>query len=343
MCGYGGAVTGNSGTARGARRCAEGGFYLAGATGGFVIPETNDVGSSLRRIYSDLSGYYVLAFRPPDDSFERDPNGELKYHRIRVRVNRPGFEARTRAGFLGEAASAGATRRRAKLRLEDSLESPFGASDIGMEMHATYLRAKANEPLIHVSVNSESLSLSGPAINRSAIVHLLLRAYDVHGAALDGGIDRFPRVSLNQAGYNRAMKYGLVYSTTISARKPGPYEVRAAVLDEASGALGSANELVVVPKAASRDLSVSGILFHSEMACQGGRYHARAGGEFISPRREFALCRGARIFESTELQDAGGTFPGRGSAQRAAGLPRRTNREGAHRRTAAQVSSDGAR
>jgi VWFA-related protein len=260
----------------------EGGFYLASATGGLMISKTNDIGASLRGIYSDLSGYYVLAFRPPDDSFERYPNGELKFHRIRVRVNRPGLQARTRAGFLGEAGSATAAPIRAKLRLEDSLSSPFGASDIGMEMHATYLQAKRDEPLIHVSlfVDPERLSLSGPEINRSAIVHLLLRAYDVHGAALEGGIDRFLRLSLNAEGYGRAMKYGLVYSTIISTGKPGPYEVRAAMLDEASGALGAANELVVIPKATAKDLAVSGILFQKWMAKEDDITPAQAASTF---------------------------------------------------------------
>ena len=241
----------------------EGGFYLASATGGLSVPETNDIGATLRKIYSDLSGYYVLAFHPPDDSFERYADGQLKFDRILVRVRKPGLHVRTRAGFLGESSAASAQPKRARLRLSDSLASPFGASEISTEMHATFLRAKRSEPFIHVSlfVDPKHLSLAGPEINRSAIIHLLLRTFDVHGAELDGGIDRLLRVSLNQEGYARAMKYGLVYSTTIQAPKPGPYEVRAAVLDEASGAMGSANELVTIPKASSKGLELSGILF----------------------------------------------------------------------------------
>lgn len=257
---------------REAHDMAQGGdYYLAGATGGSVIPEANDIGASLRHIYADLSGYYILAFRPPDDSFERYSNGQLKFHRIRVRMKRSGLYARTRSGFFGEDSAAATPRARAELRLIDSLQSPFGASDIATEMHATFLRPKKNQPLLHVSlfVNPEHLSLSGPEINRSAVIHLLLRAYDVHGAALEGGVNRLLRVSLNQEGYQRAMKYGLVYSTSIPAGKPGPYEVRAAVLDEASGALGSANELVVVQKAAPKDLALSGILLQGWPAKEG--------------------------------------------------------------------------
>jgi VWFA-related protein len=242
----------------------QGGYYLAAATGGLVVPESNDIGTALHRIYSDVSGYYVLAFHPPDDSFERYANGELKFHQIRVRVRRPGLHARTRAGFLGESAAVAGSSRRAELRLVDSLATPFGAAEIPMEMHAVYLQSNPKEPLIHVSlfVNADRLSLSGPEINRSATLHLLLRAFNVDGAAMDGGIDRVLRVSLNRDGYQRAKQYGLLYCTSIPAGKPGPYEVRAAVLDQGGGAIGSANELVEIPKPA-KELALSGILFQN--------------------------------------------------------------------------------
>lgn len=260
----------------------EGGFYLASATGGFSVPESNDIGATLGKIYSDLSGYYVLAFRPPDDSFERYANGDLKFDRIQVRVKKAGLHARTRAGFLGEASTPTTPPKRARLRLANSLAPPVGASDIPMEVHATFLRARRNEPLIHVSlfVNPEHLSLRGPEINRSAIIHLLLRTFDVHGSKLGGGIDRLLRVSLNSEGYQRAMKYGLVYNTTIPAEKPGAYEVRAAVLDAASGAMGSANELVTIPKVSPAELDLSGLVFQGWLGREDDITPAQGPGTF---------------------------------------------------------------
>lgn len=241
-----------------------GGFFLASQTGGLMIGETNNIGASIRQVYSDLNGYYVLGFRPPDDTFERSSDGRIKFHHIVVRIKPSGLHVRSRSGFFGRRdENAGPRPERAQLQLAANLESPFRSTGVGLDMHCSFIKAKGRESLIDVSlfVNAHDLSLSGPAINRSATIHLLLRVYGLNGADLEGGIDKLLRVSLNEEGYERASKYGLVYSTTIAAGKPGPYEVRAALLDVSSGKVGTANELVYIPKIGPRDLVLSGIVF----------------------------------------------------------------------------------
>jgi VWFA-related protein len=246
-----------------------GGWYLARETGGLTFPESNDIGASLSRIYDDSSSYYILGFRPPDAVFERASNGSAIFRRVTVQVERDGVQVRSRSGFMGTPDEEALARpRHAELALESSLDSPFGGSAVDLRLRSSYLSARKNEWLAQTAlwVDAHNLTLEGPANNRSGIIHLLVRAFSVNGAAMDGGIDQLLRVSLNEEGYERAMKYGLVYSTSIPIAKPGPYQVRAAILDQASGKIGTANEFLLIPKPAAHGFSLSGIVFPQMLA-----------------------------------------------------------------------------
>ena len=87
---------------------------LSEETNGFAVVNRNDPGPSFDRIVRDNSSYYVLAYYPPTDKKDG------KFHRIEVRVNRPGLTVRARRGYLapegqqqaGAAAKPTAARRR---------------------------------------------------------------------------------------------------------------------------------------------------------------------------------------------------------------------------------------
>jgi len=245
-----------------------GGWYLSAQTGGIMIPESNDIGASLARIYEDSASYYILGFRPPDSAFERAPNGSALFRRVTVKVKRDGVRVRARSGFLGTPDEGATPRQRAEFDLASSLDSPFGSSAVDLRLRSSFLSGRKNEWIAQTAlwVNAHDLTLEGPSQNRSGIVHLLVRAFSVNGAEMEGGIDQLLRVSLNEEGYERAMKFGLVYSTSIPIAKPGPYQVRAAILDQASGKIGTANEFLLIPKPAAKGFLLSGIVFPQMLA-----------------------------------------------------------------------------
>ncbi|HTL01529.1 MAG TPA: VWA domain-containing protein [Vicinamibacterales bacterium] len=65
---------------------------MAEMTDGLAITEQN-IATGLQRVVDDLSSYYLLGYYSP-----AKPDG--KYHRISVRVKRPGVQVRARAGYL---------------------------------------------------------------------------------------------------------------------------------------------------------------------------------------------------------------------------------------------------
>lgn len=80
---------------------------LAVDTGGFVVRNTNIFDQAIAGIVDDASSYYVLGYRP-----EALPDG--KFHRISVKVNRPGITSRARRGYVATLRPVPATTKAAE-------------------------------------------------------------------------------------------------------------------------------------------------------------------------------------------------------------------------------------
>jgi hypothetical protein len=50
-------------------------------------------------------------------------------------------------------------------------------------------------------------------IHRRGVLHMVARAFNAKGEPLAGGIDQSRRIDLDEDGYDRAHKYGLIYAT----------------------------------------------------------------------------------------------------------------------------------
>ena len=81
--------------------------YLAAETGGLFLG-TNDLGDSLGRMLADQAGFYLLGYVPSSDTFKPRGDGP-RFHKVRVRVKRPGVQVRSRKGFFGIADTESAT------------------------------------------------------------------------------------------------------------------------------------------------------------------------------------------------------------------------------------------
>src|ERR1700752_182937 len=66
---------------------------LSDQTGGFLIHDTNDLASGLRRIDDDLSGYYFLTYIPQNKDYDG------RFRRISVKVARSNVDVQSRQGY----------------------------------------------------------------------------------------------------------------------------------------------------------------------------------------------------------------------------------------------------
>ena len=67
--------------------------YIANATGGGLIRNTNDLSLGLARVDEEEHSYYLLSYRPANTSLDG------KFREIRVEVRQPGLSVRARSGY----------------------------------------------------------------------------------------------------------------------------------------------------------------------------------------------------------------------------------------------------
>jgi hypothetical protein len=248
-----------------------GALFLANQTGGFMVAESNRIDAGLARIMADQRGYYLLAFQPPEEAMHPEnqtslafgpPQPVLIFHQLKVEVVRPGVKIRSHTGFFGVSDEENTAQAGPELQLSQSLESPFQTSDIKLEVESSYLSVK-NDYFIQATlyIDGKDVVFSGPPIHRTGVLHVILRAFDANGERLWGGIDQMRRIDVNEEGFERVRKYGLIYTTLLPVPKPGPYQIRAACQDNATGKIGTGADFVSIPRAKGRGLRLSGIVF----------------------------------------------------------------------------------
>ena len=117
---------------------------LADETGGFAAVNRNDFTNAFERIVRDNSSYYVLAYYPPSD--KRDG----KFHKIEVKVTRPGLVVRSRRGYnapRGKPAPVNTKTGGMPQELFEAINSPLQVSGLTMRVFASPFKGAAAERL----------------------------------------------------------------------------------------------------------------------------------------------------------------------------------------------------
>jgi VWFA-related protein len=239
-----------------------GGMFITSQTGGFMITEANHIDAALARVVADQRGYYLLAFQPPAEAMQPDGNGAPVYHQLKIQTVRPGLSVRSHAGFFGVAGEAPGAPAVPELQLSQPLDSAAG---MRLDVEAGYLAGKREFLRTTVYIDGNDVRFQGLPIHRTGVQHLIVKAFNANGAMLPGGIDQTRRIDLDEAGYERAQKYGLIYTALLPAPKPGPYRVRVACRDEATGRNGTGSDFVSIPEVKGKALRLSGIVFQHDL------------------------------------------------------------------------------
>ena len=239
-----------------------GGMFISSQTGGFMITEANHVDAALERVMADQRGYYLLGFQPPAKAMHPDVNGAPAYHQLKVEMVKAGLSVRTHAGFFGVAGEEPGVSTVPELQLSQPLEA---ASGIRLHVEAGYLSGKSEFLRTTVYIDGNDVLFQGPPIHRTGVLHLIVKAFNAKGGMLPGGINQIRRIDLDETGYDRARKYGLIYTTLLPAPKPGPYRVRVACRDEATGKNGASSDFVSIPERKGKGLRLSAIVFQHDI------------------------------------------------------------------------------
>ncbi|HKE03783.1 MAG TPA: VWA domain-containing protein [Blastocatellia bacterium] len=245
----------------------EGLTYLARETGGFAILNNNDLNSGIQRALKDQRSYYLLGFDPEDEKFDR------KYHSIKLKVNRPGLQTRTRAGFIGYPDRPKETAPQTReAQILSALFSPFGARDVSMQMTSFFFnspnpeRKQKNDPenisfvrsFFHI--DASNLTFKDAANGEKALkLEIATFTFNENGVVIEQHGRAF-EMNLDDARYRLAMKKGFSYTDDFVIKKPGAYQFRAVIRDPETGRLGSAGQFIQVPDLSKNRLALSGLV-----------------------------------------------------------------------------------
>ena len=213
----------------------------------------------------DLKGYYLIGYRPSDATFERR-NGRLPYHQITLKLMRPGLQVRSRQGFYGvpelkESAVGPHTRDE---QLVAALESPFVAGDVRLRLTALFGNVPQGSfvrTLIHVDARDLTFG-EQPDGWHQADIDVLASSYGDNGLIADY-LSRSEKIRARGKTYANMLRYGVNYNLLVPIKRPGAYQLRAAIRDRATDRVGSAYQFIEVPELRKGLLTLSGILVNS--------------------------------------------------------------------------------
>jgi VWFA-related protein len=246
--------------------------FLAKETGGIFIKNKNNLNRELERVLEDQRGYYLIGYRPDASTF--DPRtGQYKFRNLKVRVKRPGLTVRSRTGFYGVAdEKKSKSPRTEKQELADALTSPFGANGVDLRLAALFLddpaRGAAIRSIVHLKASDLEFKEEA-AGRRKATLDVVAAVFAGDGHPSVQGSERRD-VSLSEEEYRRALKDGLTYRLNIPVSRPGPYNLRVAVRDAATGRMGTAREFVAIPDLRKGPLSLSSVILAGVDPARGG-------------------------------------------------------------------------
>jgi VWFA-related protein len=224
---------------------AQGADSIAIDSGGFSIKGSNDLAAGLRRIAEESRSYYLLGYQPAR------PVRDGKFHRIQVRVRRPGLEVRARRGYY--APREGETPRRAAdsldARVSQALDSPSLEQGLPLRMTSLVLgsswEGKATVVLVaEADPRSFAFEQQGGRFNG------VLESYVVVSARGTG--ENVHREKLIELSLPSDVKQRLERSWLPILREfeliPGVYQARLLLRDRQGGRLGTVRHDFTVPR-----------------------------------------------------------------------------------------------
>ena len=240
--------------------------YMAEQTGGFAVLNTNDLSGGIARIADDARGYYLIGFEtliPTGQPW--DPND------IRVRLKRPGLKVRARRGLFGPSDPLRPRDPLAADPLVAAALSPFASGAIDVRLTTLFAHdAKAGSYVRSLFfIDPAGLTfVDGPDGRKDADLTLLLLGIGDNGRAVGQARLQVP-LRLDADAFRLLQQRGLLYSARLPMKTPGGYQVRAAVQDARSKAVGSSAQFVEVPKVGKGQLALSGVVMMDVASAAG--------------------------------------------------------------------------
>jgi VWFA-related protein len=254
---------------------------LAEQTGGIASVNTNSLTSTFERIIEANSRYYVLGYYPP--THPRDG----RFHRIEVRVKRPGLRVQARRGYASprgrtaeerkrdEAARRAREARRpdgdrTSTELRDLLTSPMQQSGLTLTVQAAPFKNTPKEASIALAIEFDASKLPFTPPNEKGLVSnkLELSFFSLSDQAKAlAGTRTVLDLDLRPETRERVQTHGFRVNPRINL-PPGRYQMRIGARESVGGQMGTVFYDLEVPDFRKERLMIGGLLVASAMGQQ---------------------------------------------------------------------------
>lgn len=251
-------------------------IFLAQETGGFAVINSNDLPAGVRRVVDDQS-YYLVAYEPDDETF--DP-AKRRFNRLDIKVLRKGARVRYRSGFFGVSDDEKLARpSNTAGNIVHALTSPFAVNEIAVRLN-TFFGVRPDQTgyirsLLHVSAKDITFD-DAPDGDKVARFDVLAVGFGDNGLAVDS-LSKSYTLTLNKERYDEFQQRGFVYDIAFPVKRPGAYQLRIALKDNATNKIGSASEFVDVPNLKKKRLTLSGVAVENISLAAWDRRNAGGG------------------------------------------------------------------
>ena len=206
---------------------------LAEATGGFLIGESNDLRTPLRRVNEEIASYYELTYNPHIASYDGS------FHKLKLETDRKNLVLQARNGYFALPPEARAQGLQAfELPLLKAIAEAQVSNDVEFRAGAVLLRPQdaGRDVSLVVEVPLHGLQAKPAADLKTFDVHFSLGALvkdskgEVAGPKLTR--DRSFHVTADQ------LKMGNFVEKMTLVLPPGKYDLESAVLDRENSKMG---------------------------------------------------------------------------------------------------------
>jgi hypothetical protein len=200
---------------------------LAEQTGGILINNTNDLENGINRINEDRRNYYLLSYS------STNPTLDGKFHRISVKVKKPGMYVRNRTGYIASPMSNDGPVNDFEAPALSALNQPVPPTNFDVQLVPAHVPEPGHpgRTVITVSIPGRGLAFIGNQQQNTyaggAVV--VLRITDDHGVAIQKLSQQY-RLRGEYADIETMRAKQLTFAR-FPELQPGTYHIEAAVYD----------------------------------------------------------------------------------------------------------------
>jgi VWFA-related protein len=208
-------------------------IVLADRTGGRAFYDSNDIAGAILNVIDESRVTYALTYYPNHNQWDG------QFREIKVKVDRPGLEVRSRTGYFASADSVVTPKDKEEIMVE-AAKSSLESTALGMDVQADPMDVPGVRQIkARVRIEPAQLGLvqNGDHLTDSIDIKWVQLADD--GQVL-ASTSQTLNLNIPQANYESVLTTGITFSGNVMLAN-GAKDLRLVALDSGNGSVGTVN------------------------------------------------------------------------------------------------------